>query len=212
MAKVLVSDTNLSNIADAIRSKNGTTKSYKVAEMATAIGGISVGNGTSEDLSSELSTQNSLITTQETTIDSIISALEGKAAGGSDGATLETCNIELYVSKSRPYQITYTTINDENLLETIYTTSMSGTNNITCVKGTPITIVIDSDQLEPYVYIREIVNGNHVSPSGGINYSLFSFNADDYKIACVSSIDCGTNYTNVYISIELDFGIGPGPV
>lgn len=92
MATILVSDTNLTNIANAIREKNGETTSYKVNEMANAIENISVSSGATEDLSSELSTQNSLITTQETTIDSIISALEGKASGGS-GKVLTGGNI-----------------------------------------------------------------------------------------------------------------------
>ena len=82
MTKVLVTDTNLTNIANAIREKNGETTSYKVDEMANAIDNISTSGGTAEDLSSELSAQNTLITTQETTIDNIISALEGKASGG----------------------------------------------------------------------------------------------------------------------------------
>ena len=45
MAKVLVTDTNLTNIANAIREKNGETASYKVNEMASAIGNISTGGG-----------------------------------------------------------------------------------------------------------------------------------------------------------------------
>lgn len=63
MAKVLVSDTNLSNIAEAIRSKNGTTKSYKVAEMATAIEGISVGgsSGTLENVTVTMTSADSNI-------------------------------------------------------------------------------------------------------------------------------------------------------
>ncbi len=88
MATILVSDTNLTNIANAIREKNGETISYKVNEMANAIENISTSAGAAEDLSSELSTQNSLITTQETTIDNIITALEGKASGGSGGSKL----------------------------------------------------------------------------------------------------------------------------
>ena len=37
MAKVLVTNTYLSNIADAIRGKNGTTNTYTPAQMAPAI-------------------------------------------------------------------------------------------------------------------------------------------------------------------------------
>lgn len=40
MANVLIEETNLTNIANSIRSKNGTTTTYKPSEMATAISNI----------------------------------------------------------------------------------------------------------------------------------------------------------------------------
>ena len=80
MAITTINDTNLTNIADAIRSKNGTATTYKPSEMANAISQIT----TSEDLTSELTEQNTLIATQEATIDDIVSALQGKSAGGGD--------------------------------------------------------------------------------------------------------------------------------
>ena len=40
MAKVLVNETNLTNIANAIRGKNGASTKYKPNEMATAISNI----------------------------------------------------------------------------------------------------------------------------------------------------------------------------
>ena len=45
MANVLVQDTSLTAIANAIREKNGSTDTYKPAEMATAIQGIQAGGG-----------------------------------------------------------------------------------------------------------------------------------------------------------------------
>lgn len=44
MAKVLVSEENLTNIANAIREKNGETTTYKPSEMAGAIQNISSGS------------------------------------------------------------------------------------------------------------------------------------------------------------------------
>lgn len=41
MANVIINDTNLTNIANAIRGKNGTTTTYKPSEMAAAITAIS---------------------------------------------------------------------------------------------------------------------------------------------------------------------------
>lgn len=43
MAKVLVTDTNLTNIGNAIRSKNGSSTKYKPSEMANAIESIQTG-------------------------------------------------------------------------------------------------------------------------------------------------------------------------
>ena len=43
MAKKLYEESNIQAIADAIRSKNGTTDTYKVSEMAGAIGAIEAG-------------------------------------------------------------------------------------------------------------------------------------------------------------------------
>ena len=40
MAKVIVTDTNLINIANAIRNKNGTQNTYTPAQMASAINAI----------------------------------------------------------------------------------------------------------------------------------------------------------------------------
>lgn len=48
MPKVLVNDENLTNIANAIREKNGETTTYKPSEMASAIQNISSGGATPE--------------------------------------------------------------------------------------------------------------------------------------------------------------------
>lgn len=45
MANVIINDTNLTNIANAIREKNGTTTTYKPSEMADAITNLPTGGG-----------------------------------------------------------------------------------------------------------------------------------------------------------------------
>ena len=45
MAEVLVQDSSLQDIADAIREKNGTETTYKPSEMGDAVRGISGGGG-----------------------------------------------------------------------------------------------------------------------------------------------------------------------
>lgn len=51
--KVLVSENNLTGIADAIRGKNGSTDTYKPSEMAAAITAISGGGGGSGNTDNE---------------------------------------------------------------------------------------------------------------------------------------------------------------
>lgn len=50
MANVLIDDTNLTNIANAIREKNGTTTTYKPGEMAGAISAIETGSSITKGL------------------------------------------------------------------------------------------------------------------------------------------------------------------
>jgi hypothetical protein len=45
MAKKLYEESNIQAIADAIRNKRGTSKTYKTSEMAAAIAGITTGDG-----------------------------------------------------------------------------------------------------------------------------------------------------------------------
>ena len=45
MSKVVIDDSKLVNIADAIRNKNGSANKYTPTEMATAIGEIKVSTG-----------------------------------------------------------------------------------------------------------------------------------------------------------------------
>ena len=47
MAKVLINESNLQNIADAIRGKNGTQNTYTPSQMASAIDAIPSGGGSS---------------------------------------------------------------------------------------------------------------------------------------------------------------------
>lgn len=62
MANVLVEETSLEDIADAIRSKNGLTTKYKPAEMADAITAISGGGITPTGTKTINITQNGTVT------------------------------------------------------------------------------------------------------------------------------------------------------
>lgn len=92
MANVIINDTHLTDIADSIRNKNGTNNKYKPSEMANAIQGIS----TSEDLSSELNTQETLLNNQVSKLNVAINTLKNKASGGGDASEIE----EAFISRS----------------------------------------------------------------------------------------------------------------
>lgn len=49
MAKYVIESTTLTNIAEAIREKNGSTTEYKPSEMPTAISAIETGGGSSDE-------------------------------------------------------------------------------------------------------------------------------------------------------------------
>lgn len=109
-------------------------------KSGVSIFGVTGSMSASEDLSSELNTQNSLITTQETTIDNIISALQGKASGGSGGSVetgtlninLDTSNVE---NSKASIEVVYT---DKNV--TVQKEKFSSSSSIECVLNTPIVI------------------------------------------------------------------------
>lgn len=76
MAEYLVKDTSLTAIADEIRELSGTTGAMGLDTMATHIG----------EANDNVGTEAYLIT-------QIQNALEGKAAGGSSGTSIETCTV-----------------------------------------------------------------------------------------------------------------------
>ena len=76
MANVVVEEQSLIDIASAIRNKNETDNTYKPSEMASAILDIT----TSEDLSSELTTQETMLNSQTSKISNAINVLRGKAS------------------------------------------------------------------------------------------------------------------------------------
>ena len=54
MGKVIVTDTHLTNIANAIRSKNGTQNTYTPAQMASAISALPIGECISDSLTYQI--------------------------------------------------------------------------------------------------------------------------------------------------------------
>lgn len=70
----------LTDVANAIRGKKGTTGEIPASSFDTEIASITT--STTEDLSAELTEQTNLLTQQGTTIDEILESLQDKVAGG----------------------------------------------------------------------------------------------------------------------------------
>lgn len=75
------------DIADAIREKTGGTATITADEFPDVIRAID----TSEDLTAEIAEQEEKLTAQDALIANMMTALEGKAAGG--GASFDTCTL-----------------------------------------------------------------------------------------------------------------------
>lgn len=96
-------DTNQEQIL-ALTTKINANNTDLNSILATINNLPSANSGTTEDLSTELTEQDTLIATQETTIDNIISALEGKANGGSSGGLQkESLTVNINVDASMMY-------------------------------------------------------------------------------------------------------------
>lgn len=82
MSELIITEkNNIVDIADAVREKTGKTGKLSLGEIARNIRGMSEA-GVALDLDEEITTQENTIASQDTLIADIVSALEGKAAGG----------------------------------------------------------------------------------------------------------------------------------
>ena len=87
---VVCTKSELVAIADAVRAKSGSSGTLKVSELPQAV------SSTGINLDAEMNAQDAKIASQDTLIANIVSALEGKAAGGGGGENqLQTCTIVL---------------------------------------------------------------------------------------------------------------------
>lgn len=87
MTKVLITEDYLTNIGNSIRKENQTTTKYKPSEMANAI------ETNNANVATRASAETEILNTQTSKLSSVLTALEGKASGGS--ASIETCTVKL---------------------------------------------------------------------------------------------------------------------
>lgn len=111
---------------------NGThdVKSYASATVNVA----------GEDVTTETNAYTQKLATLETAITALETELQGKASGGSDGGSVETCNVELSTSYGFFPNIIYSYLENGKIISK-YTSSLSNNINLTnVVCGTFISV------------------------------------------------------------------------
>lgn len=126
----------LTDIADAVREKTGSTGGMLATDFAPAIRGITG----IEDLTAELTEYASLNAELEEVINSL------PEAGGS-GGSVETCTVTISgeVSSRYPVNIAYTTVSSDGKVVGASQTCSTSSATVTCVKGTIVTVLYKSN-------------------------------------------------------------------
>ena len=82
------------------------------------------------------------ITTQDTLISNIMTALEGKAAGGGGGVTNETCQVTISGGSSDyyPVNVAYTSVDSNGKVIGVDQSVSTSSVTVTCVKGSTLAV------------------------------------------------------------------------
>jgi hypothetical protein len=96
------------NIANAIRAKTGSTEPIIAEDFPSAIEAIEAGS--TIDLDAEVTEQETIAASQDTLVENIMAALEGKAVGG--GKTTKTINIDWSGDEELTCSISYISNNE----------------------------------------------------------------------------------------------------
>lgn len=134
MANVLVEETSLENIADAIRSKNSSTDKYKPAQMADAISAISGGGITPTGTKTISITQNGTTTEDVTSYASaqVNANVPNSYTASDEGKVVDSGALVAQTSKSISANGTYdTTTNDEVVVNVPTGITPSGSQTFT---------------------------------------------------------------------------------
>jgi hypothetical protein len=115
---ILTERSNIVAIANAVRNKTGKNNNMNLGQIVDAINSIAQAVGI--DLDAELNAQDAKIASQDALIANIVSALEGKAAGGGGIEIPELCTVTYESAWGRLLNIGYLTINESNTLTRVF--------------------------------------------------------------------------------------------
>ncbi|MBO5828728.1 MAG: hypothetical protein J6R59_09785 [Paludibacteraceae bacterium] len=121
--RVIADKQDIVDIADAVRSKINSVAKMTLGEIANNIRNINTGSGV--NLDAEVTTQENVISSQDTLIASIASALEGKAAGGSGGVEVPLVTVT-YTSTDVNVKMKYFTLVDNAIQEVTIDSIIAG--------------------------------------------------------------------------------------
>jgi hypothetical protein len=118
--KVIINKPDMVELANEIRSKAGKTNSMNLKQLKNAVSGITGG----EDVSAEVGAYTTELAELTSAVSALEQELQGKAAGGSGGGSVNTCTVTMkhYPSYSSDYlfiSIAYSTIDSNGNIVTI---------------------------------------------------------------------------------------------
>lgn len=132
------------------------TNNEKYASLIETLRGKAIPSG-SEDLDTEL-------TTQENLISQLSSILDSKASGGSGGGNVETCTVQINID-GLEFQVAYATISGNNITGVYEIYSDRGTLNI--VKNSVLCISDEHNNIWSYM----ITTSENINHFGAFGYS-----------------------------------------
>lgn len=89
--KVIINKPDMVELANEIRSKAGKTNSMNLKQLKNAVSGITGG----EDVSAEVGAYTTELAELSSAVSALEQELQGKAAGGSGGGSIDTCTVEI---------------------------------------------------------------------------------------------------------------------
>lgn len=186
MAKVLVSESNLTNIANAIRTKNGSSNTYTPAQMATAISNIPTGGGITPTGSINITTNG----THDVT--NYASAIVSVPTG----------------SGSSEIRVSYPTNLQNQSINFSYTNRNTTSNGVLTLKPSSVTILVNAatgytagtisingvDTGASQVYTRILSDGDVITVSEAEEKVISEYNLDTTMIVGTGYSGSATTY------------------
>lgn len=206
----------LTDVAEAIRTKEGTTETIPASEFDTRISNLS--GGGSEDLSEELGTYNEELTEQKATIKTIVQTLQNKASagGGCPGQPLPILSMNVSTIQNG---LSKTDTNDTMALYNwSYSTTMDTNPNIALVFwfvrsnytiSDNVTVIYESEPFAAPNGTPQYLCVGYMNYVNGETITLTQENSEKIGLGYLPLCNCGipTVVNSTYVSNDSDSDI-----